>query len=95
MALGQQAEPQQTQGQTNDQQTTAPAKGKKTRPEQEANKPQAKPETGTNVRGQPQTNVKGRHQGRKNNEPAGSFHSETRDARKPTNVNEADGEQAS
>ena len=54
MALGQQAEPQQTQGQTNEQQTTAPAKGKKTRPEQEANKPQAKPETGTNVRGQPQ-----------------------------------------
>jgi hypothetical protein len=70
MALGQQAEPQQTQGQTNEQQTTAPAKGKKTRPEQEANKPQAKPETGTNVRGQPQTNVKGRHQEiKKNNEP--------------------------
>jgi hypothetical protein len=61
MALGQQAEPQQTQGQTKEQQTTAPAKGKKMRaPEQEANKPQAKPETGTNVRGQPQTNIKGR-----------------------------------
>jgi hypothetical protein len=64
MALGQQAEPQQTQaqGQTKEPQTTAPAKGKKMRPEQEANKPQAKPETGTNVRGQPQTNIKGRPQ---------------------------------
>ena len=29
MALGQRAEPQQTQGQTNEPQTTAPAKGKK------------------------------------------------------------------
>ena len=60
MALGQNAEPQQTQGQTNETQTTAPAKGKKMQPgqEQEATKPQAKPETGTNVRGQ--TNVKGR-----------------------------------
>ena len=57
MALGQQAEPQQTQGQTKETQTTAPAKGKKTRPEQEANKPQAKPETGTDVRGQ--TKIKG------------------------------------
>jgi hypothetical protein len=58
MALGQQAEPQQTQGQTKETQTTAPAKGKKMRPAQEQNKPQAKPETGTNVRGQ--TDVKGR-----------------------------------
>src|SRR5215472_15569245 len=59
MALGQ-TEPQQTQGQTKDTQTTAPAKGKKMRPaqEQEATKPQAKPETGTNVRGQ--TKIKGR-----------------------------------
>ena len=60
MALGQ-TEPQQTtQGQTNETQTTAPAKGKKMLPgqEQEATKPQAKPETGTNMRGQ--TNVKGR-----------------------------------
>jgi hypothetical protein len=55
MALGQTTEePQQTQGQTKDTQTTAPAKGKKMRPaqEQEATKPQAKPETGTNVREQ-------------------------------------------
>ena len=60
MALGQNAEPQQTQGQTNETQTTAPAKGKKMQPaqEQEATKPQAKPETATNMRGQ--TNVKGR-----------------------------------
>src|SRR5205823_14970831 len=60
MALGQ-TEPQQpTQEQTKGTQTTAPAKGKKMRPAQESNKPQAKPETGTNVRGQ--TNVKGRTQ---------------------------------
>ena len=57
MALGQQAEPQQTQGQTNEPQTTAPAKGKKMRPAQEQNKPEAKPETGTDVRGQ--TKIKG------------------------------------
>ena len=59
MALGQ-TEPQQTQEQTKETQTTAPTKGKKMKPaqEQEATKPQAKPEAGTNVRGQ--TNVKGR-----------------------------------
>ncbi len=57
MALGQQAEPQQTQGQTNEPQTTAPAKGKKMRPAQEQSKPEAKPETGTDVRGQ--TKIKG------------------------------------
>jgi hypothetical protein len=69
MALGQNAEPQQTQGQTNETQTTAPAKGKKTQPaqEQEATKPQAKPETGTNMRGQ--TNVKGRAPDVSKNEP--------------------------
>jgi hypothetical protein len=63
LALGQTTEPQQTttQGQTKETQTTAPTKGKKKmRPEQEQAQPQAKPETGTNVRGQPQTNVKGR-----------------------------------
>jgi hypothetical protein len=59
MALGQ-TEPQQTQEQTKEKetQTTAPTKGKKMRPAQEQTNPQAKPETGTNVRGQ--TNVKGR-----------------------------------
>ena len=58
MALGQQAEPQQTQAQSNEAQTTAPAKGKKMRPAQEQSKPEAKPETSTNVRGQ--TKIKGR-----------------------------------
>lgn len=61
MAFGQTTEqqPQQTQEQTKDAQTTAPAKGKKMRPdqEQEATNPKAKSETGTNVRGQ--TKIKG------------------------------------
>src|SRR6266480_2777859 len=52
LALGQTTEPQQTQGQTKETQTTAPTKGKKMRPAQEQSKPQAKPETGANVRGQ-------------------------------------------
>src|SRR6266496_6232834 len=62
MALGQTTDTQQTQTQeqTKDTQTTAPAKAKKMRPAQEQSKPQAKPETGTNVRGQ--TDVKGRTQ---------------------------------
>jgi len=60
MALGQTAEPQQTQGQTNDTQATEPAKGKKVRTAQESNKPQTKPETDTNVSGQ--TNAQGRAQ---------------------------------
>ena len=47
-----------TQGQTKETQTTAPAKGKKMRPAQESPQSQAKPETGTNVRGQ--RNVQGR-----------------------------------
>ena len=80
MALGQQAEPQQTQGQTNEPQTSAPAKGKKMKaPEQEPNKPQAKPETGTNVR--EQTNVKGRPQEIKKNAPG------ERSTTNETNVN--------
>ena len=62
LALGQTMDQQQTttQGQTNETQTTAPTKGKKMRPaqQQEATKPQAKPETGTNVQGQ--TKIKGR-----------------------------------
>lgn len=61
MALGQTTEePQQTQGQTKDTQTTAPAKGKKMRPAQEQSRPEARPETGTKVRGQ--TNIRGRTQ---------------------------------
>ena len=70
MALGQTTEePQQTQEQTKDTQATAPAKGKKMRPAQEQSKPQAKPETGTNVRGQTNTNVKGRAQEINRNQP--------------------------
>ena len=66
MALGQQAEPQQTQEQTKEPQTTAPAKepqttapakAKKMHPAKEQNKPEAKPKTVTDVRGQ--TKVKG------------------------------------
>src|SRR5437016_9725390 len=66
MALGQ-TEPQQTQEQTKETQATAPAKAKKMRPAQEQSNPQAKPETGTNVRGQ--TNVKGRAPDVNRNEP--------------------------
>jgi cytoskeletal protein RodZ len=58
MALGQQTEPQQTQGQSNEPQTTAPTKGKKMKAPEQPTKPQAKPDTGANVR--EQTNVKGR-----------------------------------
>ena len=58
MALGQTTEePQQTQEQTKETQTTAPAKGKKMRPAQESTQSQAKPETGTNVRGQTNVNT--------------------------------------
>jgi len=71
MALGQTAEPEQTQGQgqTKDTQATVPAKGKKMKAPEEANKPKAKPDTSTNVREQPQTNVKGRPQEIKKNAP--------------------------
>jgi hypothetical protein len=69
MALGQTTEPEQTQGQgqTKDTQTTAPAKGKKMKAPEQPGKPQAKPEAGTDVRGQ--TNVKGRPQEIKKNAP--------------------------
>ncbi len=60
MAISQTTEEQQTttQGQTKETQTTAPAKAKKMRPAQESTESKAKPETGTNARGQ--TNVQGR-----------------------------------
>ena len=77
VALGQTAEPQQTQAQTNQTQTTAPAKGKKTYT-QEPGKAQAKPETGMNMR--EQTNVKGRTQGVNTNQPG------ARSSTSPTNV---------
>jgi len=80
MALGQTTEePQQTQGQTKEPQTTAPAKGKKMRPAQDESNPQAKPETGTDVRGQ--TNVKGRAQEINRNQPG------ARSSTSQTNVN--------
>ena len=81
MALGQTAEPQQTQGQTKETQATAPAKGKKMRPAQEPNKPQAKPETGTNVRGH--TSVQGSAQDVNRNEPG------ARSSTSRTNVNQS------
>ena len=83
MALGQTAEPEQTQGQgqTKDTQTTAPAKGKKMKAPEEPSKPQAKPGTGTDVRGQ--TNVKGRPQEIKKNAPG------TRSSTNETNVNQS------
>ena len=88
MALGQQAEPQQTQGQTKEPETTAPAKGKKMKAPEQPGKAQAKPETGTDVRGQ--TNVKGRPQEIKKNAPAA--HSTTNETNvrstNQTNVNQ-------
>src|SRR5437667_11338377 len=88
LALGQTTEPQQTQGQTKETQTTAPTKGKKMRPAQEQSNPQAKPETGTNVRGQ--TDVKGRAPDVNRNEPgARSSTSQTnvRNTNQTTTVN--------
>jgi hypothetical protein len=92
MAFGQQAEPQQTQpqGQTKEPQTTT--KGKKMRPEQaEPNKPQAKPETGKNAPGKPQTNVKGRPQEIKKNAPETRSSTSTNETnvRGQTNVNQS------
>jgi hypothetical protein len=81
MALGQTAEPQQTQGQTKETQANAPAKGKKMRAAQEANKPQAKPETGTNVRGR--SEVKGSAPDVNRNEPG------ARSNTSQTNVNQS------
>jgi hypothetical protein len=85
MALGQTAEPQQTQGQTQtkETETTAPAKGKKMRPAQEQSKPQAKPETGTNMRGQ--TDVKGRAPDVNRNQPGARSNTST----SQTNVNQS------
>jgi hypothetical protein len=90
MALGQTTEPEQTQGQgqTKDTQATVPAKGKKMKAPEEANKPKAKPETGSDVRGQ--TNVKGRPQEIKKNAPgARSSTNETNvKSTNETNVNQ-------
>jgi hypothetical protein len=89
MALGQTAEPEQTQGQgqTKDTQATAPAKGKKMKAPEEPNKPKAKPGTATDVRGQ--TNVKGRPQElKKNNEPGERSSTNETNVKSQTNVNQ-------
>jgi cytoskeletal protein RodZ len=87
MAFGQKTEePQQTQEQTKETQTNAPAKGKKMRPAQEQTNPQTKPETGTNVRGQTNTSVKGRAQEINKNQP-GARSSTTSTSQ--TNVNQS------
>jgi hypothetical protein len=98
LALGQTTEPQesqQTQGQAPTKETqTAPAKGKKMRPEQaqpgkqQAKPETAKPETGRNVRGQ--TNVQGRAQtqeGANANQPGAR--SSTSTGTSQTNVNQS------
>ena len=89
LALGQTTEPQQTQGQTKETQTTAPTKGKKMRPAQEQSKPQAKPETGANVRGQ--TDVKGRAPDVNRNEPGARSSTSQTNVRSTnqTNVNQS------
>ena len=85
LALGQTTEPQQSQEQTKETQATAPAKGKKMHPAQaEPGKPQAKPETGTNVRGQ--TNVKGRTQDMNTNQPGARSSTSTSTGTSQTNV---------
>jgi hypothetical protein len=84
MALGQTTEPQQTQEQTKETQATATAKGKKMRPAQEQTKPQAKPETGTNVRGH--TDVKGRTQDMNTNQPGARSSTSTSTGTSQTNV---------
>jgi hypothetical protein len=84
MALGQTAEPQQTQGQgqTKETETTAPTKSKKKmHPAQEQAKPQAKPQTGTNMR--EQTNVQGRTEGATRTETG------ARSSTSETNVNQS------
>jgi hypothetical protein len=82
MALSQTTEePQQTQGQTKETQTTPPKKAKKMRPEQDQSNPQTKPETGANVR--EQTNVKGRPHDISRNQPG------TRSSTSQTTVNES------
>ena len=79
MAIGQTTEEsQQTQGQTRDTQTTAPAKGKKMRPAQDESA--TKSETGTNVRGQTNSTVKGRAH-------VNEQHPGTRSNTRDTNVN--------
>jgi cytoskeletal protein RodZ len=92
MALGQATEPQQQQqptttnpqGDTSQTQPAAPAKGKKSNPAQEPNKPQAKPESGTTVRGQ--TNVQS-HEGHNANVNRDDTGTRSSTSTSQTNVN--------
>ena len=86
MALGQ-TEPQQTQEQTKESQTTTAPKtttGKRPKPAEQT-QPQAKPETGTNVRGQ--SNVKGRPAEVNRNQPGARSNTSTSTGTSQTNVN--------
>jgi hypothetical protein len=83
MAIGQTTEePQQTQSQTKETQTTAPAKGKKMRPAQEQSNAQTKAESSTS--GQTNTTVKGRAHV---NEHQPGMHSTTSETNVNTNHN--------
>lgn len=96
MALGQ-TEPQQTQEQTKETQTTAPAKGKKARPEQQPGKAQAKPQAGTDMQADTHGKAKGRTQDLNKNQPAersntsstSSSTSATRSGSSSTSVNQS------
>jgi hypothetical protein len=87
MALGQTTKDEQqttTQGQTNETQTTAPAKAKKGHPAPDQNV--SKTKSDTNLRGQTNTNVKGRaHVTGTENQP--SSRSSTTNGTSQTNVN--------
>ena len=65
IAVAQNTEPQQSPGQTNETQTTAPAKGKNMRSTKEQTNPEAKSETDT------RTNVQGRTEGTTRTETGG------------------------
>ena len=85
MALGQTTEPQQTDTQAKDTQTTAPAKAKKGRLTQDVTKPEAKPETSTNVRGQ--TKMKGRAPDVNKTEGSSTRHTNVTGTNQTTTVN--------
>lgn len=87
IALGQTTEePQQTQGQTQETQSTAPAKGKKMHPVPDQSNPQAKAQTSADVRGQ--TTVKRRgHAMTSNQLGAGTSTSQTNASATQTTVN--------
>jgi len=81
MALGQSAEPQETQGQTKEKQTTAPEAQKKARPEQEQTNPQVRPEKGQTTNGQ------GPNQDVNRNKPGAHPETRERNVNQSTTVN--------